>query len=241
MLLAENMNTASSPLRRILERHFYFAMAWVVLLVVCIGFGPNLGKRLLHAAPGRPALLWVHAAVFSGWVLLFIVQTGLVSLRKTAWHRQLGIAAGVLGCAIPPLGAGTAILMLRWSPDVDAGGLAFLSNSFNDMLAFALCFGLALVWRKRPEYHKRLMILATCALTGAAFARFPPSLVPDLFWYAGADLLIMLGVVRDLLVNRRVHPVYLFGLPAMAAGQALAMVLYLAAPAWWVACMRAIV
>jgi len=32
----------------------------------------------------------------------------------------------------------------------------------------------------RPrEYHRRLMFLATCALTIAAFNRFPASIVPD--------------------------------------------------------------
>jgi hypothetical protein len=33
------------------------------------------------------------------------------------------------------------------------------------------------------------------------------------------DGLILLGVVRDLIVMKRVHPVYLYGLPLLMAGQ----------------------
>ena len=48
----------------------------------------------------------------------------------------------------------------------------------------------------------------------------------------GVDALILLGVGRDWMVARRVHPVYLYGLPAIIAGQAIAMYLYLSnAPA----------
>jgi hypothetical protein len=99
-------------LRHVLERHFYFIMAWIVFTVVAFGFGPKLGERLLQAAPPRPMLLRAHATVFSGWVLLFIVQTGLVNLGKSAWYRRLGQVAAVLRCAITVLGAVAAVYAL---------------------------------------------------------------------------------------------------------------------------------
>ena len=60
-------------LRRRLDRWFYFGMAWLVLAVVAYGFGRGLVGRLLHPALPLPWILHVHALVFSGWVLLFLV------------------------------------------------------------------------------------------------------------------------------------------------------------------------
>jgi hypothetical protein len=87
-----------------------------------------------------------------------------------------------------------------------------------DMIAFTVTFWLAIYWRRRPEYHRRLMLVATCALTAAGFGRFPFAIAYDYF-YGGVDLLILLGVVRDLIVNWRVHPVYLYVLPVFIVCQ----------------------
>jgi hypothetical protein len=42
-----------------------------------------------------------------------------------------------------------------------------------DMVAFPSAFALAIYSRKRPEFHRRLKLIAACALTAAAFGRFP--------------------------------------------------------------------
>jgi len=44
---------------------------------------------------------------------------------------------------------------------------------------------------------------------------------------------ILLGVVRDLLVNRSIHKVYRVTLPVLIVWQALLIYLYRGAPAWW--------
>ena len=58
----------------------------------------------------------------------------------------------------------------------------------------------------RPEYHRRLMLMATCRLV---------------------DLLILTGAARDWIAMRLVHPVHLTGLPALAVGQATTMWFYM--------------
>jgi hypothetical protein len=65
-----------------------------------------------------------------------------------------------------------------------------------------------------PAFHRRLILVASCALTAAAFGRFTPHLLPPVVLYAGVDVLILLGVARDLIVNRHIHRVYLYALPA---------------------------
>ena len=44
--------------------------------------------------------------------------------------------------------------------------------------------------------------------------------------YGGVDLLILMGVARDLILDRRIHQVYLYGLPAFIVGQTVVIFLY---------------
>lgn len=231
---------ASGVFGRILGTWFYFGMGWLVLAIVAYGFGRGAGERLFHPAAPLPLILHVHVLVFSGWVLLFLVQSGLVRGANVRLHRRLGVCGGMLGAVLPVLGMATALMMQRWHASKGPVNDAFLSISFNDMLTFAVAFGLALHWRRQPERHRRLMLIATCGLTVAAFARFPRELVPANSWYLGVDLLIALGMLRDLVVDGRVHPVYRIGLPCVMAGQAAAMYLLLAAPAGWLAFLHAL-
>jgi hypothetical protein len=76
------------------------------------------------------------------------------------------------------------------------------------------------------------MLIATCCLMDAPFGRFDYLFNNNLF-FPLLDVLILLGVGRDLVVDRRVHKVYRYALPVLIAGQAFAMYLYLANPGWW--------
>jgi hypothetical protein len=229
----QGSKVSPGPFRKFMERSFYLSMSLLVAAVVIFGFSHTIGANLLAADTPRPAILYVHAMVFSGWVVLFITQSALVRSAHVTWHRRLGMFGGALGAALPVVGIATALVMQHWHAQREGGSAASLSLPFNDMLTFAIAFGLAMYWRRRPEFHRRLMLLATCCLTGAAFARFPTNMVPDSAFYACVDLLILLGVLRDLIVLKRVHAVYRYGLPLMATSQALAQYLIYARPALW--------
>ena len=73
----------------------------------------------------------------------------------------------------------------------------------------------------------------------AALGRFDFLFNHNLF-FPGLDLLIVLGVVRDLVVERRVHKVYLYALPALMVGQSLAIYMWRIDPPWWRAITHAI-
>jgi hypothetical protein len=75
-------------------------------------------------------------------------------------------------------------------------------------------------------------------LTSAAFARFPQLSLR--LAYVGVDTLVCLGILRDLIVTRRVQAIYRYALPAVIVGQVVALHLYLAAPPRWVAIANAI-
>ncbi len=84
---------------------------------------------------------------------------------------------------------------------------------------FAAFVALAVGFRKKPQAHKRLILLASMSIVGPALARFP-------MWpvfaggadaarnYAIAGLLIMFAslLVYDLVSRKRLHPASLGGM-----------------------------
>jgi FtsH-binding integral membrane protein len=218
----------------IVDKYFYFAMSLLVAAIVVWGFSHTVDQNLIHPAVPRPLILWFHAAAFSAWVVFFIFQSTLVRTRNVKWHRFFGWFGAALGTAMVPLGITTSIIMGRFDTYVkhEPGSDAFLIVPFYDVAAFATLFTLAVLWRKKPELHRRLIFIATCGLLAAAFGRMP-YLAPHLFFYWALDGVILLGVVRDLLVNRRVHKVYLIAVPTLILCQAFVIHTMTSGSAWW--------
>ena len=77
------------------------------------------------------------------------------------------------------------------------------------------------------------MLVATCALTGAAFGRMPIMHTP-LYFYSGIDGLILLGALRDFAVNRRIHTVYLVAIPLLVAVQTAVAQMFLHRAPFWI-------
>ena len=218
----------------ILHRYFYFSMSLLVAAIVFAGFKRTVNDNLLHPAVPRPFILWIHASAFAGWVIFFICQSTLVRIRKVSWHRSIGWFGAGLATVMVPLGIATAIIMARFDTVQlhQSGADAFLSVSFYDMIAFGVSIALAIYWRTKPELHRRLIFIATCGLTDAAFGRFDYLFDHNLF-FPCLDLLILLGVARDLLVDRRVHEVYLYAAPLLIIGQSLSVYMWRSNPSWW--------
>jgi len=207
-------------------------MTVLTSVVVVIGFAPTLEPRLLHPPYAMPWSLYVHTVVFTGWLLLMMVQSGLVQVNKISVHRQLGALSAVFGIVLPVVGVWVAVEVSRLRlQHGERGQETFLLVPFFDMFVFAVLFALAWWWRKRPEYHRRLILLAAVSLTVAAFARFPSYIVPGHHFNIACDIMLLLAVARDLVVDRRVHRVYLIALPCLFAGQAITE--WARHTAWW--------
>jgi hypothetical protein len=217
-----------------LRQYFYFCMSLLIAVVAVYGFSHTIGKNLLHAAPIPPFILTIHAFIFPGWVLFFILQSSLVRTRNVRLHRTLGWFGLALGILIVVIGYLTATGMDRFhlQGPTDTDTPAFLIIQLMDLFCFAIPFALAVYWRRRPEFHRRLMLVASCALTDAAFGRFPQ--LPLAFVTSGVDALILLGILRDLIVDRRIHKVYLYAFPLFIVLQVFCMQTYLHASPWWV-------
>lgn len=223
-------------LRSLLSRFGFFALALLLAAIDWYGFSGTIEVNLFHPSFPRPFVLYLHAAVFGAWILLLVVQSGLVALaRRTDWHRRLGWLGLALGCTMPVLGIQSALRMTHLRSgygDVDA--VAFLIMAYWDMACFTVLFALAMVWRKQPERHRRLILTASTLISVAALTRFPPWLPAPMTgvwaYYGYADAILGLAILRDLVVIRQVHPVFRWALPVVIAGQAVANAVYMARP-----------
>jgi len=224
------------------DTYFYFAMSLLMTAVVVYGFSRTMGSRIIHPTTTPPTILYVHAFVFYGWLAFFIFQSALIRTHNVKLHRTMGWFGVALGVVIPVLGISTAITMNRIKviADPQSGAAAFMLVPFWDIVCFTTAFALAIYWRKRPEFHRRLILIASCALTAAGWGRFPGSFFQGPFFYAGVDLLIFLGVLRDWIVNRSIHPVYRYALPAFIVGQVFVMFTIVTNQQYWLKIANAI-
>lgn len=220
---------------RWIGKYFYLCMSLLIAGVVVYGFSGTVDNKLVHANPRRPILLWVHAVFFSTWVAFYILQSTLVRIRKVALHRTLGWAGAALGSSMVVIGCWVAVVMARFDTTLlrRANRDAFLIVPLFDIATFAIFLGLAILWRTDPERHRRLMLIATCVLTGAAFGRIPMMHAP-LSFYGGVDGLILLGALRDVAVSRRIHAVYVIAIPLLVAGQTAVSQIFLHRAAFWI-------
>lgn len=200
---------------------FFPTMAVLMLAAVVAGFWGTLFRP---AEPLRPYLV-VHGAIAVAWFALFTVQTLLAAAGRTDLHRRLGVAGVCLAVAVIASSLYTmANLPANWrlqGIDLDARrgliGLVLWGN-FGALVAFATLLTRAVLVRRRPDAHKRLMLLAMYSILSPALIRvaaLPP--------FAGFDgvLLTMLGllalgltlIVYDLLTLRRVHRETAWGVP----------------------------
>jgi len=227
ILKPASRQTVYRPVNRTLERVFFSGMAALLCVCVFIGFSPTYFQAGMLSAPLPSPILHVHGAIFTLWMLLFLVQAALVSAHRVRWHRSLGTIAFCLPPVMIVLGVIAALDALHRG--VQIGGLA-------PAVSFAIpAIGIAVFtvviyasWkaRRRPDAHKRLILLATIGLVEAAFGRFPWSRmgVPVAAGaVAGLGILVLLVIAYDLIVLRRLHRSTMWAAPLVFASGALAV------------------
>lgn len=222
------------------DRAFYSGAAIAMALTVLAGFGRTYYFRAfidppvtVSGAATLTPLAHLHGIVFTGWVVLFIVQTALVASRRVAVHRRLGVAGIGLAALMCIVGYGTAIATaVRGGAPPGIDPLVFLVVPLFDLALFAGFVTAAVLQRRNREAHKRLMLLAYTSIMAAATARLP-GVFPygPLAFFALAMLFVAAGVVYDRATRRRVHPVYLWGGGLLALSVPLRLMLS-GTPAW---------
>ena len=212
--------------RRRGDRVFYTSMSVAFALSVFIGFAPTYFLKGFFDGPPLSPLVHLHGLVFTGWIVLFLTQTVLVAGRRIDLHRRVGRAGMLLAGIIPILGLTTAIDSGRRNFAANpVEALTFLVLPFGDVLVFVTLAGAGLYYRRTPETHKRLMLLATIGILDAAVARWPLEIIQtsSIAFFVLTDLFMLPGLIYDLLSRRRVHPAYFWGCLFILISQPLRM------------------
>jgi hypothetical protein len=222
------------------EHLFFGGMTIAMLIAVLVGFGPTYYFSTMSGTTSELTVpLHVHGAAFTSWMVLLVVQATLVAAGRTDIHRKLGVAGAVLGAIMMVLGAYVAITRFQGGSGSFDGrngipASLLLAIALATVVVFPVLFGSALLLRRRVDYHKRLVLIATLELVIAAVARWPgvaPFGPPAFFGLT--DLFLVALVVYDFKSRRRIHPATLWGGLFFLASQPLRLVIGLSAP--WIA------
>lgn len=212
------------------ERLFYTGMSVVFLITVFAGFSRTYFLRSYFLSRPLEPLLHLHGIVFSSWLGLFLIQTSLVAANRTRIHRRLGIAGAVIATMMVIIGTATAIIRAKII-DVPPGSpspLVFLTIPLGDMLVFAILVAAAFYFRRKPDVHKRLMLLATIGILPAAVARLPFDFIQQngpLAFFGLSDLFIVPLLAYDFISRGRPHRATMLGGALIVISQPLRLII----------------
>jgi hypothetical protein len=223
------------PVNRTVERVFYSGMAILLCVCVFIGFSPTYYRAGMMRANLPSPILHIHGAVFTLWMLLFVVQVAFISARRVKWHRSFGTVAFCLPPIMIVLGVIAAIDALHRGVMIGP-----LDPSVSAAIPLIGVVGFTIViyasWRarRRPDAHKRLILIATMGLVAAAFGRFPWArigLPPAAGAVTGLGILLLLLIIYEFISIRRIHRSTMWAAPLVFASVALAVPIGMT-PAW---------
>jgi hypothetical protein len=216
-------------------RYFYFHMALSCMAVAFLGFAPTYWLPMASGSfPSKPVIHF-HGMLFFAWSLYFVFQTWLAASGRLAWHRSLGVIGVSLATAMTIFGFLAAVDAMKRSAALgftDAG-ITFAIVPLSGILFFAVIFALAIANTRRPETHKRLMLLAAISILDAAVARWfltflappgavgPPPVPVTIAPAVVACLLLVAAIIFDWRTRGRPHPVYVYGGLALVAVKVL--------------------
>ena len=166
-------SVVSGAARRNERSSFYFHFS---LVFVAVAFGGFARTYLIPTATGTfdgPALLHVHGVLFLGWTVLLAVQTNLAARGRVDRHRALGLAGISLATAMVFTAIAVVVRGLSAAEAIgngaDARTLAVVP--LTPIVLFVGLFCCSIANLRRPEIHKRFIMLASIALLPPAIAR----------------------------------------------------------------------
>lgn len=235
-----------APIRLRPSTHRYFTWAAAAAFaIVFVGFAPTYYLKFLFGTKALPGLLHLHGALMTSWFALFFAQTYLVASHRIRLHRRLGVFGAMLAGLIVIIGVTVA---LRWGareahqPQTDGPPpLMFMGFLLFALLVFAILVSAGVLLRRRPDYHKRLMLLSCLSMVGPGIFRIPFEQVPALTFLKsggpgglfGLDLLLVYACIAwDTWRHRRLHPAFVGGALLILAEDLPLIWLFLSTPLW---------
>ena len=149
-------------------------MALSCMAVAFLGFAPTYWLPMASGSFPSMPVIHFHGMLFFAWTLYFAFQTWLAASGRTARHRTIGMIGVSLATAMTIFGFLAAVNAMKRSAALGLtdAGIAFAIVPLSGILFFAVVFTLAIANTRRPETHKRLMLLAAISILDAAVARW---------------------------------------------------------------------
>ena len=213
--------------------HFYFWIALAMTATTLFGFFfTYFGPMLSGTYPVVSPAVHLHGWSFFAWYLLLPIQAGLVAARRVAVHRTLGTASTVLAALM--VATGLVVLSTQMKLALAPGGSPFWfamgPGILSTMLLFAGFYVAAYRTRRQPSAHRRYIVLASAGGMGAATFRVFGVLFGFADWVNMASILapnvfVVAAMLHDVRQEKRVHPIYVWGLAISVALEGAMLVL----------------
>jgi hypothetical protein len=201
--------------------------------ILSLAFVPEFIAYARGAFPIAP-ILHVHAALMGAWVAAFAVQAYLGAKGKIVQHQRAGRVAFAIGWL-----AWASMVFVEWRAML-VHPLPDKLSTYDELLAgpyIYLTFPVFLVWayheRRRPMWHKRLMLFALFLSLGAAVQRYLWLPMYDSragYWPMTAfiDIVLLVPLLTFDLVSLRgrLHPATARGMAVLFSAQAIMLSLW---------------
>jgi hypothetical protein len=206
---------------------FFRLMSAVCLAVSIVGFMPTFFVPWATGGFEAPPILHIHGLLFFAWMIFFCSQTWLVGRGNILAHREWGVLGAALAAAMGFSVIAVTVVRMNGPNPTFFGTPPATWVAITSMIFFTGFVILGLANVRRPEVHKRAMLVATLSLLGAPIGRLvgialfatgsipqdgslPPfwvTLVPGLT----VDLLFIAAIVHDSRLTGKLSLVYLTG------------------------------
>jgi hypothetical protein len=200
-------------------------MAGVFAGIAFAGFVQSYWAKVVAGTFDGAPIFHIHGALFFAWIGFYVIQIVLVASGRTSSHRTWGMAGVALFSVMICSAAALGIHSMQVADRLGIGDRAreFSVVTFTSLALMAGLFTAAVANVRRPEVHKRLMLLVMVALLQPAIGRLfalllapagalgPPPLVSTMLTGLAADTLIVAAIVYDWRVRGRPHSAYVWG------------------------------
>lgn len=209
----------SSAAHTTATRPVFVTAALVGTILAVVGFWPTYFVPLLAGTVAEPTIIHVHTAVMVAWLVLFLTQVWFAASGRLRLHIRLGpwlMGFGMVLVVVALLAISEGFATRLATGDV-LRAQRWLFGTLRDVVFFVFFLIAGWVYRRRPEIHQRVMLVATTLLLLPAVSRmaFLGRPVPLWIFMLVWPLPVYLAMAHDLHSKRLVHPAYVCGLVAM--------------------------
>lgn len=207
------------PLLMRLGRHHrdfgYVAWGMVCFIISMVGFWPSYFAPMIARNYQSPSsVMQFHVLFCMAWLVLLVSQPLLIIQGRPRLHRTIGVFGALVALGVVVTGVAVQIdvmpLRAKQGDELNAVGNPFIRLTL--LLVYAVCIGLALVARRRIDWHKRLMLIGSFALLQSPVDRMTANVfglqnIRGLMAVLSNIVLLILFLLWDRHNSGRVHPV----------------------------------